>query len=189
MVITTLLGYLVLIAFFLMEGRLRIGVEAKSFDAGHFDQHTPRLLGQAYCVSALALLAAWPLNLAGVGKLPDWIGWFGILLALVGLFTRAWAARVLGAFYTRTLKVSAEQTIIGEGPYRLIRHPGYLGMILLWTGVATATTNWIVILIVLVVECAAYHYRMENEEKMLLATNADYAAYRLHTWRLIPLIY
>ena len=117
------------------------------------------------------------------------MGWLGIVLSISGVLIRLWANRVLGEFYTRTLKVAKNQVIIQDGPYRLIRHPGYLGSILMWTGIATATANWVVIVIVLSVMVAAYYNRIENEEKMLISTINEYINYRSHTWRLIPFIY
>jgi protein-S-isoprenylcysteine O-methyltransferase Ste14 len=189
MVVTTLFGYVVLACFFFTEGRIRSGQDAKSFKAGQFDQNTTRFIGLAFSISILAMLASWLLNFFQIGVLSGWIGWLGILLALFGVFIRWWANRALGAFYTRTLKVAENQTIIKNGPYRLIRHPGYLGSILMWSGVAAASTNWVVILIVLILMITAYYFRIENEEKMLLTTQAEYSEYWSHTWRLIPFIY
>jgi protein-S-isoprenylcysteine O-methyltransferase Ste14 len=189
MVVTTLLGYFILVGFSLIEGRVRRGAEAKSFEPGEFDQRTTRFLGLAYLISVIALFASWLLNFSRVGVLPAWIGWIGILVALFGLLLRLWSNHVLGAFYTRTLKLVENQVIVREGPYRFIRHPGYLGMLLVWSGIAAATANWIVLLIVLVVTVSAYFYRIENEERMLLTMNADYSEYRLHSWRLLPFIY
>ncbi len=189
MVITTLLGYFILAGFSLFEGRVRKGAEVKSVEPGEFDQRTTRFLGMAYFISVIALLASWLLNFFMIGLLPAWIGWIGILVALFGLLLRLWSTRVLGRFYTRTLKVIENQVIVREGPYRLIRHPGYSGMILVWSGIAAATGNWIVLLIVFVVTVCAYYYRIENEEKMLLTMHADYSEYRSHTWRLLPFIY
>lgn len=189
MVITTLLGYFILIVFFYTEGRLRRGAEAKSFEEGQFDRRSTRFLGYAYSISLLVLLASWILNGIQLGGLPHWVGWLGVVIALGGLLMRAWANRILGAFYTRTLKVAEGQRIIREGPYRWIRHPGYLGMILMWCGVSAATGNWIVIAIVLVVIGTAYHYRIQNEEQMLINTLPGYAEYRTGTWRLFPPLY
>jgi protein-S-isoprenylcysteine O-methyltransferase Ste14 len=84
--------------------------------------------------------------------------------------------------------VTENQTIVRMGPYRLIRHPGYLGSILMWTGAAAATANWIVLVITLIAILSAYIYRIQNEEKMLLTTNAEYGEYRTQTWRLIPFL-
>jgi protein-S-isoprenylcysteine O-methyltransferase Ste14 len=189
MLFTTLLGYFLLLIFFYMERRLRRGEYAKSLEEGEFDRRTTRYLGYAFLVSILALLAAWLLNALGIGKLPIWVGWVGVLLAVCGLFMRAWAMRALGTSYTRTLRVAQGQHIVQDGPYRFIRHPGYLGMILTWIGASAATCNWIVLLVVFVVVIAAYHNRIYHEEEMLLSKLPGYEEYRAHTWRLIPGIY
>ncbi len=184
----TILGYLVIAQFFFLD-RSRRGAEAKSFEAGQFDQRSTMYIGVAYLVSVPALLLSWLLNWLHVGALSGWVGWLGLAIALGGLFLRWYANRLLGAFYTRTLKVTENQHVIREGPYSLIRHPGYLGSLLMWVGVAAATSNWIVLLIVLTAMSLAYVYRIETEERMLLTTLPNYAEYRTHTWRLIPLLY
>lgn len=186
--LTTVLGYLVVVQFFFLD-RSRRGEEAKSFETGKFDQHSTLCIGIAYFVSMLALLASWFFNKLKLGILPAWIGWLGLVVACSGLLLRWWANRVLGVFYIRTLKVIENQTIVRAGPYRLIRHPGYLGSILIWTGAAAATANWIVLLIVLISMLMVYIYRLETEEKMLLSEHANYAEYRKHTWRLLPFVY
>lgn len=186
---TTLLGYLVVGVFFLIEGRIRSGEEAKSFQAGKFDRRSTMLIGVGFFVAGLALTASWLLNFLKIGRLPVWVGWLGIVIAIGGLVLRWWANRVLGAFYTRTLKVVADQSIVRAGPYRVVRHPGYLGVILMWAGAAMATANWIVLTVVLIGMFAVYVYRIETEEKMLVGAYKDYAEYRKQTWRLIPLLY
>jgi protein-S-isoprenylcysteine O-methyltransferase len=85
--------------------------------------------------------------------------------------------------------VTENQSIIRAGPYRLIRYPGYLGSILIWIGAAAATANWIVLVITLIAMLSVYVYRIQNEEKMVLTTNTEYAEYQAHTWRLIPFVY
>lgn len=186
--LTTILGYFIVVQFFYLD-RSRRGEEARSFEAGRFDQRSTLYIGIAYFVSMLALLASWIFNWLGLGTLPTWVGWLGLGISVCGLLLRWWANRVLGAFYMRTLKVVENQSIVRAGPYRLIRHPGYLGSILLWAGAAAATANWIVLLIVFVLMLVVYVYRIQNEEKMLLSTNAEYAEYQKQTWRLMPFIY
>ena len=183
------MGYLILAGFFFIEIRLRIGQEAISFERGQFDQRSTVYIGIAYLLSILAVLVSWFFNKLKIGTLPARIGWLGLVVALCGLLIRWRANRVLGAFYTRTLKVTENQFIVRAGPYRVIRHPGYLGSILMWIGAAAATANWIVLMIVLIAMLMVYIYRIENEEKMLMSAYADYSEYRSHTWRLIPLIY
>ena len=153
---TTILGYVTLAGFFLTESRIRTGQEAKSFERGQFDQRSTATIGIAYLISSLGLIASWFLNKFKIGTIPAWVGWLGIIIALCGLLMRWWANRLLGEFYTRTLKVTENQIIVRAGPYGLIRHPGYLGSILMWAGAAAATANWIVILITLFSMFSAY---------------------------------
>ena len=183
------LGILIIAGFFFLETRLRSGNEAKSWQAGQFDQRSTMFIVIAYVVCGAALISSSFLDRLSVGLLPAWIAWLGIVIALAGFGLRVWSMSVLGKFYTRTLKMAENQSIVRAGPYRLIRHPGYLSSILIWSGVAASTQNWIVLLIVFIVMFGVYIYRIQSEEKMLLATNADYAEYRKVTWRLIPLIY
>jgi len=185
----TALGVLIIIGFFFMEIRLRRGEEAKSWQAGQFDQRSTMFIVIAYFICGIALLSTSLLDRLKIALLPAWIGWLGILIALLGFGLRIWSMNVLGKFYTRTLKVTESQSIVRDGPYRLIRHPGYLGSILIWSGVAASTQNWIVLLMVLLVMFGVYIYRIQTEERMLLETNAKYAEYRKQTWRLIPLVY
>jgi protein-S-isoprenylcysteine O-methyltransferase len=55
--------------------------------------------------------------------------WTGLELAL-----KTWAVRTSGRFDTRTLRSASDQSVTDSGPYRLVRHPGYLGALLLWIG-------------------------------------------------------
>jgi protein-S-isoprenylcysteine O-methyltransferase Ste14 len=190
--LTTILAYLLFVLFLLAEGRTRVGAEAKSLEKGASDRGSTSLVGIAFFICWLALLAAPVLNYVQLGAITPvgLVGWLGLVVACLGFALRFWAVRTLGRFYTRTLRLSANQPIVREGPYRLIRHPGYLGDILLFLGAALAATNWIAFALVLIVIGTAYYYRIRAEETMLLgAGNADYNIYRAHTWKLIPFIY
>ncbi len=190
--LTTILGYILIGVFVATEGRARKGQSAQSLDRGQFDQRSTALIGIAFLITGLGLLLAPILNYFGIGPIPSTttVGWGGLVIAVLGIALRLWANRTLGEFYTRTLRVAESQSIVQRGPYRLIRHPGYLGSILMWTGVGLATTNWIAVTIAVVVTCFAYHYRIRAEERMLAAAiGKDYGEYQSRTWRLIPFIY
>ena len=51
-------------------------------------------------------------------------------LVSTGLALRAWSMRALGSYYSRTLRTTSDQVVIESGPYRVIRHPGYFGSIM-----------------------------------------------------------
>ena len=107
-----------------------------------------------------------------------------------GMALRFWAARALGRFYTRTLRLANDQPVIDRGPYKVLRHPGYSGDLLMWAGAGFATVNWVVATAVIVGMCGAYCYRIWCEEAMLRsAVGQPYETYRARTWRLVPFVY
>ena len=107
-----------------------------------------------------------------------------------GITLRMWAVQTLGRFYTRTLRISESQRVVQEGPYKNVRHPGYLGVILLWVGAGLATVNWIVAALVTLTVIAAYRYRINAEERMPVASFGEQdEAYMKHTWRLLPFVW
>ena len=141
---TTLLAYLLIALFLFLEGRLRRGRSAKSLERGQSDRGSTGLIGGAFLVTGLALLGAPVLNHSGVARVhAGTLGWVGLGIAILGIALRVWANRTLGRFYTRTLRVSEDQPLVERGPYGVIRHPGYLGVLLLWVGSSLATLNWI----------------------------------------------
>lgn len=187
---TTLLAYLLLVFFFATEGRTRTGREAQSFERGQYDRRSTALIGAAFSISALGLLLASLLNLLGILPILNPVsGWVGLALAALGIALRGWANRVLGRFYTRTLRVTADQPVVRDGPYRLIRHPGYLGSILMWVGAGLAASNWLAVGLAIVVMLSVYIYRIQAEEEMLVSASAEYKSYRSQTWKLIPFVF
>jgi protein-S-isoprenylcysteine O-methyltransferase Ste14 len=189
--LSTLAAYGLIVCFLVMERLARQGKEAKSLECGPFDRGSTRLLGGAFLAAMVILLLAPVLNVLQVGAMgPTAVGWVGIGLMLSGIALRFWAARVLGRFYTRTLRIAGEQPVIDHGPYKVLRHPGYSGDLVMWAGAGLATLNWVAALAVIVGMCGAYYYRIRCEEEMLRsALGQPYETYRARTWRLVPFVY
>jgi protein-S-isoprenylcysteine O-methyltransferase len=181
------LAYFILIAHFAVtEGRRR-GQEVK---AGQYDKKSTRFIGLAVFINVVILIAANALNYLQIGLMADVIGWIGIAVMLCGIALRLWASRTLGKFYTRTLLISDGHRVVREGPYKRLRHPGYLGVILLWAGAGLATVNWIAAVLVTFTVIAPYPYRIHCEERMLITSfGQPYKDYADHTWRLLPFIW
>jgi protein-S-isoprenylcysteine O-methyltransferase len=103
---------------------------------------------------------------------------------------RFWATRVLGRFYTRTLRIAGDQPVIDHGPYKVLRHPGYSGVLLMWSGAGLAALNWVVAAAVIVGMGGVYWYRIRREEEMLRSVlGQPYETYRERTWKLVPFVY
>jgi protein-S-isoprenylcysteine O-methyltransferase Ste14 len=184
--------WLLVIVYFVADFGLRKGDNAKSYEAGKFDDRTSYILGLIHGAALLTILLSALLNNAQIGQIVGlpFVTWGGFAMMLAGLSVRIWAMVVLGKFYTRTLRMEPDQQIVQQGPYRLIRHPGYLGSLLFWIGAGLATRNWIVAGGIALAFGLAYRSRIQAEETMLLATFGQaYKDYSRRTWRLVPFLF
>jgi protein-S-isoprenylcysteine O-methyltransferase Ste14 len=189
---STIAAYLLICIYLGTDARLRTGEKARSLTIDKADRKSTRLIGLAVGISVMLLLLSPLFNHFRLGQLEaGWFtGWLGIIMMLLGIFLRFWATRVLGRFYTRTLLTTADHRIVQDGPYRLLRHPGYSGSLLVWIGAGWAANNWIVFACVTLIFCLSYLYRIQTEETMLKAKfGEEYEDYVRRTRRLIPFIY
>jgi protein-S-isoprenylcysteine O-methyltransferase len=190
--LTTVVAWSLLVGFLVLQRVLRRGKEARSLQASAADRGSTRFVGAAFLLGALALVAAPVLNAHGIGVASPGplLGWIGIAVMVGGLALRLWSQAVLGRYYTSTLRHAEDQPILASGPYRLLRHPGYAGLLLAWVGAGLATANWALTLAIALPMLVAYGYRIAAEEAMLLGAFGDrYKQYRARTWRLIPYVY
>jgi protein-S-isoprenylcysteine O-methyltransferase Ste14 len=167
--------------------RRREDTGATSLEGGAQDRYSTRLLIAAYTV-ALAVNIA--LSFAQPGRVPVAWRWLGVAMLAAGLALRAWGMATLGSSYTRTLRTASGQRLVQEGPYRLIRHPGYGGSLLVWAGYSLGLGNWIALAGTAGLLLGVYSWRIRAEESMLLQTFGEqYTGYRHHTKRLLPFLY
>jgi len=186
--VTNWLSGLLLAAWLLLEVALRRGNEARSWKGDDRDRSSTRLVIAAYVV---AFVGPFLLDTSGIGVThpSSTLAWIGITVGAVGLGIRVWSMRVLGHDYTRSLRTREAQTVIDRGPYRLVRHPGYVGSILVWVGSRLAV-NWLIAVATALVLLLVYAYRIRAEEQMLVDHFGDgYQAYRARTWRLVPFVW
>jgi protein-S-isoprenylcysteine O-methyltransferase Ste14 len=114
----------------------------------------------------------------------------GAVLFAAGLVFRWWAIVTLGRFFTVDVTIEKDHELVERGPFRVVRHPSYTGVLLAFVGFALTLRNWGAILIVLVPIFVAFVRRMNVEEEALTrALGERYAAYMKRTKRLIPLVY
>lgn len=153
----------------------------------HTAEYDPfrRELPRAYAVAVAAVLAS-PLLGARTVRLPSISGPLGLGVEMAGVGLRVWAMRELHGHYARTLRVVDEQAVVRTGPYRYVRHPGYLGALLICVGAALGARNVTAVALTAVAVGTAYEHRMDAEDALLRQDLAGYADYAATTHRLVP---
>jgi protein-S-isoprenylcysteine O-methyltransferase Ste14 len=114
----------------------------------------------------------------------------GVVLFAAGLLLRWWAIITLGRFFTVDVTIEKDHELVERGPFRIVRHPSYIGVLLAFVGFALSLRNWAALLVILVPIGAAFIRRMNVEEDALSrALDPHYADYMKRTKRLVPFVY
>ena len=124
--------------------------------------------------------------------LPHYQGFMfaGVALFVTGLLLRWWAIITLGRFFTVDVTIELDHQLIDRGPFRVVRHPSYTGVLLAFVALALTLGNWVALLVILVPIGAAFVHRMNVEENALSsALGRQYDDYMRRTKRLVPFIY
>lgn len=179
-------GYAGVAGFILLEAATRRRGAASSLEASRDDRGTTRLIVAAY---ATAAIVAPLVRMRRRPQLPHAAGPIGVGVEVAGLGLRAWSMRTLGRSYSRTLRVERTQHVVDEGPYRFVRHPGYLGSLMIWTGFALTSRSVPVVELVGGLLGYAYHRRVGAEEALLRRDLPGYIEYSRRTKRLIPFVW
>lgn len=118
--------------------------------------------------------------------LPDAVRWLAVPLGLFTLWFLYWTMHTLGTNITDTVVTREKHTLVTGGPYRWVRHPFYLAMLLGSATVALLAANWFFAVVGAWV-FALLALRSRKEEALLLARFGDeYQRYRHRTGRFVP---
>jgi len=145
-----------------------------------------RLIVAIGALGAGALSAATSATIRPAG-LADGIG---LVLFWSGIALRLWSFHTLGRYFTFTVQTSSNQPVIADGPYRLIRHPSYAGLLLAIMGVGLFIGNWVSLLFLTVAATCGFAFRIRVEERALTQNLGDrYRDYAATHKRLVPFIW
>jgi protein-S-isoprenylcysteine O-methyltransferase Ste14 len=167
---TYVVAYLV---WMLSEARITVGTPSQSAA----ENRTLVPYAAARVITALTAAYSEPALSVEVGMVLA-----GVFLA--GVTLRAWAIHELGAQYSHRVVRISKNGLINSGPYRVLRHPAYAGMLLANIAFVSyfVSPTSIVALAVLV---AAILWRIRVEEDVLV-TSPEYREFASTRRRFVP---
>jgi protein-S-isoprenylcysteine O-methyltransferase Ste14 len=126
------------------------------------------------------------------GRIYHWDTFFtiGAILVLAGLIIRISSILTLKEQFTYKVTKIENHELIVTGLYKIVRHPGYLGQLIIFLGISISLSNWISVIFMITSVSIGYGYRIKTEEKFMTEQMGDkFIDYQKQTKRLIPFIY
>ena len=115
-----------------------------------------------------------------------WAFWAAALVTALGMLFSIWGRAHLGGNWSGIVTVKRDHELIVSGPYALVRHPIYAGLLVAFVGSALARGEWRGVLAV-VVAWAALWRKLRLEEQWMAERFGDrYLDYRRRVPALVP---
>ena len=120
-------------------------------------------------------------------EFPSWLQWGALLLIILGCVLGSWAL-LENRFFSGVVRIQTERghTVVDSGPYRIVRHPGYTGALVVYLATPVLLNSlWGAVPALLTI--ALFVLRTALEDKTLQAELPGYAEYARRTrYRLLP---
>jgi len=155
----------------------------------HEKERAQKVIVFCLYVAFVALLALPPIDVRhGWSTVPWYVSLIGDAL-LAGSFYIFYLVSKVNTYAASSVRVEEGQKVISTGPYALVRHPMYLGAVVLVIGTPVALGSWWTLLLVPLFALILY-FRIANEEQVLARDLVGYREYqRKVRHRLIPFIW
>lgn len=115
-----------------------------------------------------------------------WIEGFGIALVITGVALSIRARYLLGKNWSMSVELKQGHELIQSGPYRVVRHPIYTGLLIAFIGTAIAIGEWRAIISIAVMAVMIV-YKIRVEDRWLHEQfGSVYTEYAARTRALVP---
>ena len=142
----------------------------KEFGRGHFPAmvalHTALLFG--------ALAEVWMLD----RPFRPILGWVALAVVIASQTLRWWCIATLGRQWNTRVIVVPGLPLVSRGPYRLLRHPNYVAVVLEGAALPLAHSAWVTAAMFTVLNAALLARRIQVEERALATVAGNVAAVR-----------
>ncbi len=182
------IAFILITLLWWLEFRIFPSTGARRKDAG--SQSFKFILGAIL----ITILTTIIFDIVDIGVISGFPGKFlqtlGIVVYFSGLVLRYWCSYLLGIYFTRGVAVQEDQELVSSGPYRILRHPLYLGLLLLTLGVPLYFASLTgLILGVILMPWALRKRILLEENKLSNSLGERYDDWVKGRYRLIPFIY
>ena len=118
----------------------------------------------------------------------DALAWIGAVLCIAGLLFCIWARFTLGRNWSGVVTLKGGHELITSGPYALVRHPIYTGLLSMF-GATVIVLGHVAGIIAIAFVFVSFWVKLRYEEKLMLEKFPnEYAAYQQRVKRLIPFV-
>jgi protein-S-isoprenylcysteine O-methyltransferase Ste14 len=118
--------------------------------------------------------------------LPPWLRWAGAGLGALAGGLLLWTMATLGKNLTDTVVTRKEHTLVTTGPYRWVRHPFYVALVLAVLANSLVAANWFLFACGVVVFCLIVLRTRKEEENLLARFGDSYRELMERTGRFLP---
>lgn len=117
------------------------------------------------------------------------VRYVGLGMTLLGYLLMNWAVIALDKQFSDYITIQNNHKLITTGPYKLIRHPRYLGIIIFLSGISLVFISWFGLIFVLVT-IVILIWRIKDEEKLMHDEfKKEWETYKKKSYSIIPYVY
>ncbi|HCQ12190.1 isoprenylcysteine carboxylmethyltransferase family protein [Flavobacterium sp.] len=114
------------------------------------------------------------------------VGVIGLSVSFVGLLIACWSRYLLGKNWSLSVQKKENHELINSGPYSILRHPIYTGILLIFIGNTIIVGDYRGIIAVVIV-FISFWFKLKKEEKWLIEIfGEDYHNYKKTTKAILP---
>lgn len=154
------------------------------------DSPLARFLQIVLIVPAVVLMfsPASRIGLLGARFVPhtNFFGALGFALTAAGIGVAIWARNHIGQYWSSNITLKAEHKLIRTGPYSVMRHPIYSGLLLAFIGTTLVNGEWRALIAVALLLISHSWKALREEALLRTAFGAEYDEYRRRTGFLLP---
>ena len=186
------LGYTLVV--FLVQVSVVILIPSAAFSRGEGKRIVSRQRWAVVLLQVLSLAILWVAPYCDrrglfVVKEAVFLRWAGLGLLTVGFIVMHWAVVCLDKQFSVQVTIQDNHQLVTHGPYRCLRHPRYLGIVVLFVGISLVYRSWLALLLAAAVAVVLW-WRIYDEEALLHREfGVVWEAYAQKTWRFIPFVY